>query len=80
MAEGFYNQLANEKTPIGDRYRAVFELKNLGTEEAVKLMMKAFDTLGSSELLKHELVYTLGQLHESHYPLLKDFLFEKVED
>lgn len=80
MAEGFYNQLADEKTPIGDRYKAIFELKNLQTPEAVQLMLKSFDSLGSSELLKHELVYTLGQLNESHYPQLKEFLFQKVDD
>lgn len=77
--EGFYNQLVDGKTPIGDRYKAIFELKNIPTPEAVQLMVKSFDALGDSELLKHELVYTLGQLNESFYPLVKSFLFQKVE-
>jgi hypothetical protein len=31
-------------------------------------------------LLKHELVYTLGQVSEKFYPQIKQFLFDKVND
>lgn len=79
-AEHFYNLLADHSAPIGERYRAIFELKNLNTEEAVRLMVKSMQNLGTSELMKHELVYTLGQLSPDYYPLIREFLFGLVDD
>ena len=49
----FFKTLTSPESPIAERYMAVFELKNLKTEEAVKLMVDSFPSLGSSELLKH---------------------------
>lgn len=42
----FYKTLCNPDAPIIDRYAAVFELKNLKTEEAVKLMLDSYAYLG----------------------------------
>ena len=79
-AQRFFETLTNREAPITERYIAIFELKNLKNEEAVNLMRDSFPSLGESELLKHELVYTLGQLEERFYPLIKDFLYERVRD
>lgn len=49
----FYKTLCDNDVPIIDRYTAVFELKNLKTEEAVKLMLSSYPYLGDSELMKH---------------------------
>ena len=43
-------------------------------------MLDSFPSLGDSELLKHELVYTLGQVDEKFYPLIKEFLYERVRN
>lgn len=42
--------------------------------------MDAYPYCGDSVLLKHELLYALGQLPEDKYGLVRDFLIEKMED
>ena len=42
--------------------------------------MKAYDDCGQSILLKHELLYALGQLSVEKYDLVREFLIKKVED
>ena len=44
------------------------------------MLMKAYPHCGSSILLKHELLYALGQLPDEFYPLVHEFLLEKVQD
>lgn len=49
-------------TPLAHRFRALFNLKNLGTDgvnKAIDIIAEGFDD--DSELLKHELAYVLGQ-------------------
>lgn len=58
----------------------MFQLKNIGTDDAIKCLMKGYEHCGSSILLKHELLYALGQLQPASYPLVKDFLIAKMED
>jgi hypothetical protein len=43
-------------------------------------MLDSYPFLGDSELMKHELVYTLGQVNESFYPVIKEFLYECVKN
>jgi len=51
--------LLSTERPLKERFRALFTLKAIGTEEAVQWMGRAF-TDGSA-LLKHEVAYCLGQ-------------------
>jgi hypothetical protein len=46
-------------------------LKNIGTDDAINTLMKAYPHCGNSILLKHELLYALGQLPTLSYPLVK---------
>lgn len=72
--------MINNEKAIGDRYFAVFQLKNIGTDEAIKCMMAGYEHCGNSILLKHELLYALGQLPPTSYALVRHFLITKMED
>ncbi|KAI8072206.1 armadillo-type protein [Gilbertella persicaria] len=45
---------------LAERFRTLFTLKNIATEQAIDIIAKAFSD--ESELLKHELAYCLGQI------------------
>jgi hypothetical protein len=42
--------------------------------------MDSYAHCGSSILLKHEILYALGQLPENKYQLVKEFLITKMND
>ena len=46
MAQSFYETLINQDKTIGERYQAVFELKNLANIEAIELLKKAYPFCG----------------------------------
>lgn len=48
--------------PLKERFRALFTLKNLGGELAIKHINDCFRD--DSALLKHELAYCLGQMQD----------------
>ena len=52
--------LQNPDADVGEKHKAIFELKALATEESQNLLILNFDNLGDSELLKHEVAYALG--------------------
>lgn len=54
--------LADTKLPMKERFRALFTLKNLGGDLAIKNIAKCF--IDDSCLLKHELAYCLGQMRD----------------
>ncbi|KAJ2156542.1 deoxyhypusine hydroxylase [Coemansia sp. RSA 552] len=60
LAELVLNESGN--VPLSQRYRALFSLKGLGDDEAVKIIGKALDIEGDSDLLRHEVAYCLGQM------------------
>ena len=60
------NILNDKKERLSVRFRALFSLKNLGGSDAIDQIGKCFDD--TSELLKHELAYCLGQM-KSEYAL-----------
>ncbi|KAL0580659.1 deoxyhypusine hydroxylase [Marasmius crinis-equi] len=65
--------------PLHDRFRALFTLKSLKSEEAVKIISKGFQD--PSALLKHELAYCLGQTKKfSALPVLEAVLRDVNED
>lgn len=71
--------LVNQSVPLKARYRALFTLKNLGGDEAVKQIGKGFQD--PSALLKHECAYCLGQMQNSSaIPVLIDTLSNLSED
>ena len=70
--------LLDESLSLFQRYRAMFSLRNIGTEEAVLALCEGFrDT---SALFRHEVAYVLGQLqHISSIPSLVRVLDELEE-
>ncbi|KAF9241207.1 armadillo-type protein [Melanogaster broomeanus] len=67
------------KVALHDRFRALFTLKSLKTEDAVRIISKGFDD--PSALLKHELAYCLGQMRKtSALPILETVLRKQDED
>ena len=67
-----YGAILNDKNErLSVRFRALFSLKNLGGNEAIDQIGKCFDD--TSELLKHELAYCLGQMKSDY--ALKDRIF-----
>jgi len=81
LIEKYGSILNNHEERLSVRFRALFSLKNLGGDAAIDQIGKCFND--SSELLKHELAYCLGQM-KSEYALkvlmgvLKDYNQEPV--
>ncbi|XP_069007139.1 deoxyhypusine hydroxylase [Embiotoca jacksoni] len=62
--------LLDESLPLFERYRAMFALRNLGTEEAVLALGDGLQC--SSALFRHEIGYVLGQMqHPAAVPALR---------
>jgi deoxyhypusine monooxygenase len=57
--------LCNLQAPIAQRVDALFCLKSFEDIKAVNVLMKAFEIEKSSELLRHEICYCLGQMDKS---------------
>ncbi|XP_060786906.1 deoxyhypusine hydroxylase [Neoarius graeffei] len=72
-------QLLDENLPLFERYRAMFALRNLGSEEAVLALGDGLQC--SSALFRHEIGYVLGQMqHEASIPHLRAALENKAEN
>lgn len=75
----FSNILKDESEPLKLRFRALFALRSICTDESVSAIAQAFTT--SSVLLKHELAYVLGQMqNRSALPILQKILKDEKED
>lgn len=71
--------LLDESLPLFDRYRAMFALRNLGTEEAVLALGDGLHC--SSALFRHEIGYVLGQMqHPAAVPALRAALERSDEN
>lgn len=66
--------LLNPSADVGEKYKAIFELKALANEEAQKILISSFYSLDGSELLKHEVAYALGYFSQIHRFGLYSFL------
>ncbi|KAI9140322.1 Deoxyhypusine hydroxylase [Paraphysoderma sedebokerense] len=65
--------------PMAERFRALFTLKALGSDQAIDVIGKGFSD--SSALLKHELAYVLGQMKNPYsIPVLTSTLSDASED
>uniref|UniRef100_A0A023EP29 Deoxyhypusine hydroxylase n=1 Tax=Aedes albopictus TaxID=7160 RepID=A0A023EP29_AEDAL len=67
--------LMNDDESLFNRYRAMFSLRNLRTEESVLAL--ATGLKGKSALFRHEVAFVLGQLQE---PCSIPFLAENLRD
>lgn len=71
--------LNDPERPMKERFRALFTLRNLGGETAIKCINNCFKD--ESVLLKHELAYCLGQMQDKRaIPFLRDVLEDKNQD
>ena len=78
--------LTDEKSPLAHRFRALFSLKHVASQEpgpkataAIQAIAAAFST--PSALLKHELAYCLGQTKNVEaVPFLRAVLEDRSED
>nr|MBE5726534.1 nero [Cucujiformia] len=71
--------LTDEKISLFNRYRAMFALRNIGSEDAIKALGKALKC--GSALFKHEIAFVLGQMqHRSSFPYLKTSLEDTEEN
>ncbi|XP_056132600.1 deoxyhypusine hydroxylase [Lampris incognitus] len=71
--------LLDESLPMFERYRAMFALRNLGTEDAVLALGEGLHC--SSALFRHEIGYVLGQMqHPASIPALQAALERNGED
>ncbi|KAI0041993.1 deoxyhypusine hydroxylase [Auriscalpium vulgare] len=57
-------QLLDKQSPLFERYRAMFALRNIGTAEAVDALAAGFSD--DSALFKHEIAFVFGQLLSPH--------------
>ena len=63
------------------RFRALFTLKSLGTNEAIAVISCAFKPTEKSALFKHECAYVLGQMNSMFaVPILAKLLGDLDED
>ncbi|KAF9468514.1 armadillo-type protein [Collybia nuda] len=77
LEDSLLNRSGN--VPLHTRFRALFTLKSLRTEDAVQIIIKGFKD--SSALLKHELAYCLGQMKiPSALPALEEILRDESQD
>lgn len=71
--------LLDEGLPLFERYRAMFALRNLGTEEAALALGDGLQC--SSALFRHEIGYVLGQMqHPAAVPALRAALERSCEN
>lgn len=72
--------LMDEKESLFARYRAMFSLRNLGTEESIVALAGGLKDK-SSALFRHEVAFVLGQVqHECSVPFLIDNLKDTTEN
>lgn len=68
-------QLMDLDAPMFERMKAIFTLRNLGTDRAVEAIARAL-LEDESALLRHEAAYVLGQVQSPHaVPFLERSLF-----
>lgn len=60
-------KLQDQELPLPERFRALFALRNIPTENAAEALMDTFDD--PSALLRHELAFALGQMEVCPLPL-----------
>ena len=73
-------QLLDASVSLWERYQAMFQLRNIGTEEAVLALSAALRDDQTSCLFRHEVAFVLGQLeHPASSPALSAALKDVAE-
>jgi len=74
--------LSDPKSYMGDRVDSLFCIKAFNEVEAIDSLIRAFKKEQSSELLKHEICYVLGQMNktEAHVAKIQQFLEMVIEE
>ncbi|KAI0338963.1 Deoxyhypusine hydroxylase [Trametopsis cervina] len=73
-----HRKLLDKQLPLFERYRAMFALRNIGSEEAVDALAAGFSD--DSALFKHEIAFVFGQLlHPHSIPALLEVLRDNAE-
>lgn len=73
------HELIDQKLPLFHRYRVMFRLRNIGTDEAIEALAEGFTD--PSALFRHEIAYVFGQLCSSHsIPYLTNVLCNPMEE
>lgn len=71
--------MLNTEKPLKERFRALFTLKNIGSDKCIVEIAKGFKD--ASALLKHELAYCLGQMqNEKAISVLVDVLEDDKQE
>nr|NVI76124.1 nero [Cucujiformia] len=71
--------LIDEKISLFNRYRAMFSLRDIGSEDAITALGEALKC--GSSLFKHEIAFVLGQMQrKSSIPYLKSSLEDTEEN
>nr|NVI76157.1 nero [Cucujiformia] len=71
--------LINEKISLFDRYRAMFALRDIGSDDAITALGEALKC--GSSLFKHEIAFVLGQMqNKASVPYLKESLEDAEEN
>ncbi len=74
------SQLLDASTCLWDRYRVMFQLRNLASEAAVLALSAALRVDTSSCLFRHEIAFVLGQLeHPASAPALTACVEDQTE-
>ena len=69
--------LSDPSSKIWDKYDALFILRTHNTDLSIKTLIKNYNNLKKSHLLKHEVAYILGQMKN---PIAIDFLIKILHD
>ncbi len=70
--------MCDQSKSLFDRYRAMFKLRDINTEEAVHALARGFDD--PSPVLRHEIAYVFGMItHPAAAPALKQALTKAGE-
>ena len=73
------SELSDGSASLYDRYRAMFALRNLGTEDAIAALAASLSS-SSSPVFRHEVAYVLGQMqHPAALPCLRALLADRTE-
>ena len=80
--QDYSQNLLNLKSPIADRVNALFCLRTISSLTSIDSLLQAFREEPSSELLKHEICYCLGQMTKSpdHIKKIQEFMEEIIEE
>ncbi|KAK9465945.1 armadillo-type protein [Lipomyces arxii] len=60
--EVLQSMLVDQSVSLFERYRAMFRLRDMGTEDAINALINGFDD--PSALFRHEIAYVFGQLSD----------------